>query len=340
MKRFLVFLSILAIVFVPFLNVSKIDAYYYKPLKDYNDYGFDYSRPLYFSNEQYYYDLVFYSPFFKDEWGNSIDLSLPDFIDYYFENVEYALGTNSYVTYRLHINQEWVYFFDRYQQLISFPLLDGNQKTSYTDYIEYGVFKLRDISYVELSMANNYDVIVGFKNAYSAGYALSFLVANAGDNISKMSREYITNREAIEFYGRDMNEYYAWKINSEFDRGVSFGENNANQDFYDLGFEDAKEYYGYLSYGEYISGTDAYNLGGSENTIAWNVIFGAWLSTFQILSIELFPNLTLGMIMGFPLILGLLSFIIGVATFNIRAGESYSRTRAKDRDRRRKNKRK
>lgn len=82
------------------------------------------------------------------------------------------------------------------------------------------------------------------------------------------------------------------------------GYNQGYDEGYDLGYDD----------GFNVGDNAGYTRGLNDGTSAWGVLFSTMLSTFgAILSIEIFPNLTIGMIAAVPLILGLLAFIIGVA---------------------------
>jgi hypothetical protein len=86
--------------------------------------------------------------------------------------------------------------------------------------------------------------------------------------------------------------------------------------------------YGYFHEGSYLTadewGAIQYNEGYDEGSVATSLnrnwfssLMFSFFSVFNILSIELLPNVTIGMIVAVPLMLGLMSFIIGVATFSV-----------------------
>lgn len=98
----------------------------------------------------------------------------------------------------------------------------------------------------------------------------------------------------------DVEEAY-W--NGYYD-GTVDGYQDGQDEGYQLGYD----------YGHSIGDSEGYNRGLNEGTSAWGILFSAMLSTFgTVLGIEIFPGLTIGMLVAVPLILGLLSFIIGVA---------------------------
>lgn len=122
----------------------------------------------------------------------------------------------------------------------------------------------------------------------------------------------------LQDYIEDVSYYFKLYVKTESQYQLGYDEG------YNRGWEDG-EYYGYFNGhddGYTVGYDDGYsyghdigrNEGLNEGTSAWGVLFTSMLSTFgAVLSIEIFPNLTLGMIAAVPLILGLLSFIIGVA---------------------------
>lgn len=325
-KKFLIVVLLLG----GLIGISRIDLKAYVEKAggrewEFHNFILDFNNYIFYENEKY--DLVLIQ---DDLFGTK---TLSQFISYVYNLPLVLLGPNQYRSYSLSYLFSDVIFYDPgTDDKIYF---DGSYYfiMYYKDNIGWTIliYDLDEVSYsFSYSMFKDYYFFV--KHIYTDDFDY-YDVWNDGYDVGfsdgKNEAGYYDFETQTTYYGRDI-------YNLAYSRGID----EASYDFYNRGYDDGKVDYGFLYDGDYITGDEAYNLGGSENTIAWNVIFGAWLSTFQILSIELFPGLTLGMIMGFPLILGLLSFIIGVATFNIRAGESYSRTRAKDRDRRRKNKRK
>jgi len=122
---------------------------------------------------------------------------------------------------------------------------------------------------------------------------------------------------------------------------------------YDLGYSDARKIFGYYNINWYTAGqryTTGYDTGqddmydhgsdaygtydpsssfdygagltagaASEEVDLMNLgyLMQGFFRTFNVLSIQILPNITIGMIIGVPLMLGLLSFIIGVATFTV-----------------------
>lgn len=103
-----------------------------------------------------------------------------------------------------------------------------------------------------------------------------------------------------------------------YDEGYKQGLLDASTDFqtwYDNGYN--------LGYDTgYSEGANA-NLSNSFKS--YQYIMGFFFQTFAILNIEVLPNLKLGWIVGVPLFLGLLSFIIGTATFTISQGTRASK---------------
>lgn len=82
---------------------------------------------------------------------------------------------------------------------------------------------------------------------------------------------------------------------------------------YDLGYNNGKD-------DGYLDGyTKGYNKGSSDTSGAWGVLFTAFVSTFKILNIEIFPGVTFGILIAFPLMLGLMSFVFGVATMSLKS---------------------
>lgn len=156
------------------------------------------------------------------------------------------------------------------------------------------------------------------------GYNLSGKI-NIGKTYFKYYYEEILQISELLFFSRLEQDYISdlcnyFKLYVKVDNQYQIGYD----DGYNQGWEDG-EYYGYFNGhddGYYVGYDDGYNYGYSvgkneglnEGTSAWGVLFSSMLSTFgAILSIEIFPDLTIGMIAAVPLILGLLSFIIGVA---------------------------
>jgi len=91
----------------------------------------------------------------------------------------------------------------------------------------------------------------------------------------------------------------------------------AADSIYDYGITAADSSYdGSLSYDYGIGLTDGASAQEVELMNLGYVMQG-FFRVFNILSIEILPNITIGMIVGVPLMLGLLSFIIGVATFAV-----------------------
>lgn len=96
------------------------------------------------------------------------------------------------------------------------------------------------------------------------------------------------------------------------ENSYSVGYNDGHSDGYNKGLSEGFDE-GFLE-GDSAGYTRGYNKGLSEGNSAWGVLFGAMMATFGgFLAIEIFPGLTIGMLVAVPLILGLLAFIIGIA---------------------------
>lgn len=78
-------------------------------------------------------------------------------------------------------------------------------------------------------------------------------------------------------------------ITSAYDYGYSVGYSNGNIDGYNLGFSE-----GFQS---------------TEDGGVWNSLFTAVLAPFELLAIEIFPGVTIGMIALIPIVFGLIAFI-------------------------------
>lgn len=95
------------------------------------------------------------------------------------------------------------------------------------------------------------------------------------------------------------------------DVGIQIGIDSIDQDaIYQDGYD----------YGYDVGYDTGINANVSNNFLSFKFLMGMFFETFAILNIEILPNLKLGWLVGVPLFLGMLSFIVGVATFSISQG--------------------
>lgn len=144
--------------------------------------------------------------------------------------------------------------------------------------------------------------IDGFNNGYDLGYAAGVL---AGEN-KAYSDGY--------FEGR----------NDGIDIGYDLGYDDGESDGYDLGYADGKidgidiGYNDGYSFG-YDNGYDlGYNDGyqtaindGSADFGITSLLSGLFVGLGSLLSIELLPNISIGMIIAVPVVFGIIAFILG-----------------------------
>lgn len=146
------------------------------------------------------------------------------------------------------------------------------------------------------------------------------------EQIAQVSEETFFNRFVQDYLSDVLNyiKYYVRIGNEFYNIGYLDGHADGYDKGYDIGYDDGYDDGHSDGYddGYEVGHSDGYSEGHSigkneglnEGSSAWGVLFSAMLSTFgAVLSIEIFPNLTIGMIAAVPLILGLLAFIIGVA---------------------------
>ena len=98
----------------------------------------------------------------------------------------------------------------------------------------------------------------------------------------------------------------------DYDIGYDMGQD----DMYDHG-SDAYGTYDPVSSFDYGAGLTAGAASKEVDLMNLGYLMQGFFRTFNVLSIQILPNITIGMIIGVPLMLGLLSFIIGVATFTV-----------------------
>ena len=164
------------------------------------------------------------------------------------------------------------------------------------------------------------------------------------------------DQNGVNFFSRSLNNLSSssWFYNSVsktgnteywvgWTAGKIIGEGLGYDAGYAVGYDDAMHVYGQFINGQwqsyssgYIAGQesidteqiaeDAYdsgylaglNAGQANNFMTFEYLLGGLFGTVgAIMSIELLPNLTIGAIIMVPLVLGILSFIVGVATISI-----------------------
>lgn len=101
-------------------------------------------------------------------------------------------------------------------------------------------------------------------------------------------------------------------IDQAYQNGYRDGADSINyDDIWDLGYDQGYE----------VGYDTGINADVSNNFLSFKFLMSMFFETFAILNIEILPNLKLGWLVGVPLFLGMLSFIIGVATFSISSAQ-------------------
>lgn len=165
--------------------------------------------------------------------------------------------------------------------------------------------------YLDLKSVINYDFINPNGISQDLSYELSFL--DLKDNPFNLVYQF--NPEDIASYnlgyadGKEDGYFLGNRDGKK--EGISIGKEQGLEQGYENGFNDGKV----IGYND--GKADGMNIG----TDSWGVIFKAWLGTFGILSFEVLPGVTIGTLLFFPVIIGMLSFIVGVATFSFGEGK-------------------
>jgi len=123
-----------------------------------------------------------------------------------------------------------------------------------------------------------------------------------------------TNTERMNIIKTDINKIGADAYIEGYEDGYIEGEAEGTDtgyiEGYDEGYDDGKIWKSQQDYDEGYD--DGYNDGSGGQPDAWNMIWTAFIGIFSIFAIELLPGLTIGMIAGFFLVIGIIGFIAKV----------------------------
>jgi len=292
--------------------------------KAYEVNGVEYSyftRELYnTSNDENYYDIIFY----LENGASDVALKTSNQTSWYsiFDNVNaiphfYNLGKPIILTYQGvsaydgiygvlidydvgGASSSTIYLFDNYNGLIGTLLmsdLDG------------------DFEFIMITSA--------ILDPYAQGYADgSRETAINKDNyylpqIASLENQ-IINTETLAYNDGYIDGYQQGEID-----GYADGEEDTASNIFNNGFD---------SYGMNNTLSYPYGVGFSAGELSdfngFVVLINAFLQTFQVLTIEIMPGITLGAIAFIPLMLGLITFAIGLATASF-SGNQYSKGKQK-----------
>lgn len=144
--------------------------------------------------------------------------------------------------------------------------------------------------------------IDGFNNGYDLGYAAGVL---AGEN-KAYSDGYFEGRDE----GIDIG--YDWGYDDGLDDGYSDGYDDGKIDGIDIGYNDGYSF-GYDN-GYDLGYNDGYQTAindGSAEFGLTTMLSGLFVGLGSLLSIELLPNISIGMIIAVPVVFGIIAFILG-----------------------------
>lgn len=201
---------------------------------------------------------------------------------YFYPDYTFKMGLNGESIPQ----QDWFSEYDGYDAIIIFNVPVGSIYVS--DHLDDIV--INDISYLYI---DSYQNKINFYNIYD-----ELIAQHDGPYLEPFGIyiPYIDDEAETAIYTRGYDDGH----NDGFKQGKSAG--------YDIGFDEG------FQQGDAQGFSRGHEKGLNEGTSAWGVLFSAMMSTFSgFLAIEIFPELTIGMIISVPLILGLLAFIIGVA---------------------------
>ena len=144
--------------------------------------------------------------------------------------------------------------------------------------------------------------IDGFNNGYDLGYAAGVL---AGENKAYSDGYFEGRNDGIDIgydlgYGDGKND----GIDIGYVDGESFGYDNGYNDGYYYGYDNGYD----LGYNDGYQ--TAINDGESEFGIT-TLLSGLFVGLGSLLSIELLPNISIGMIIAVPIVFGIIAFILG-----------------------------
>ncbi len=144
--------------------------------------------------------------------------------------------------------------------------------------------------------------IDGFNNGYDLGYAAGVL---AGENKAYTDGYFEGRNDGIDI-GYDLG--YADGKNDGIDIGYadgeSFGYDNGYNDGYDYGYDNGFD----LGYNDGYQ--TAINDGSADFGLT-AMLSGLFVGLGSLLSIELLPNISIGMIIAVPIVFGIIAFILG-----------------------------
>lgn len=189
------------------------------------------------------------------------------------------------------------------------------------------------LGYNVLQYQNTPDVLGGNKNYITLQFtqnSTAIFVFRSSANIATQSALLKTWLNSGRFYNGSYNDFYATYINnvtSNLDQqynngytdGFSAGQNTLADQItqaYSEAYEDAKNFWAYKKNDSYYKGSVAYDMGyedGLSSTSWFESILSAMFGVFNILTIPILGDITIGHIVAVPLVLGLLAFVLGIA---------------------------
>lgn len=153
----------------------------------------------------------------------------------------------------------------------------------------------------------------------SAGITVLFQGTNVTAPMSMLSLDFLLENIYVWVYRNNPVQYFA-----EIDFFVWLAQvgdvsayTSGRQDGRNIGFIEGKEFYGHYDGQQWITaeeyGQEKYLEGLELNQLdIWSALWVSFTTPFTIFEIEIFPNVTFGMIALIPLVLGLIAFIFSL----------------------------